>query len=403
MIEAVKTTFADLPAGPIGVAVSGGGDSMALLLLAVETGRQVFAATVDHGLRVESAKEAALVGEFCQMRGIPHEILRWQESPSGNLQAAARDARLDLLSGWSNRHGLRAVALGHTLDDQAETVLMRLARGSGVDGLAGMAATRSAQGTLWIRPLLWVKRAHLREYLRAQSVTWVDDPSNEDTGFDRVKARKALAALSDLGITAEGLADTAMRQARARRALETATHELALTAATLDDAGCIRISVSDLVQAPQELRLRLLSHSLCWASAQKYRPRADALGRLGELLGTSFRTTLHGAVTTGDATHLFIAREFARVQEAVPVGEIWDGRWHVTGPMGGHIAALGEDGLSRCPDTTKNKAHRDALLASPAVWKEGSVVAAPCAGLENGYKARHVSAAAGYFAAIVTG
>ena len=130
-----------LPPGPVAVAVSGGGDSVALLLLLQETGaRPLAAVTVDHGLRPESAAEAAAVAALCSARGIAHTLLRWEEpAGAGNLQARAREARRRLIGDWARGRGIGAVALGHTLDDQAETFLLRLARGSGVDGLSGMA------------------------------------------------------------------------------------------------------------------------------------------------------------------------------------------------------------------------------------------------------------------------
>ncbi|WP_114967069.1 tRNA lysidine(34) synthetase TilS, partial [Alkalilacustris brevis] len=183
----------------LGVAVSGGGDSVALLLLvadwAAARGVRLRAVTVDHGLREGAAQEAEAVARLCAELGIGHDILRWQGwDGQGNLQDAARRARQGLIAGWARDHGLAAVALGHTRDDQAETVLMRLARGAGVDGLSGMAPLRLAVGLAWLRPLLDVGRAELRALLRARGVPWAEDPSNEDARFQRVRARRALEA-----------------------------------------------------------------------------------------------------------------------------------------------------------------------------------------------------------------
>jgi len=184
--------IAALPPGPLGVAISGGGDSTALLLLLHAARRAVLAVTVDHGLRPESAAEAAAVGALCAARGIPHDTLVWAEGPeSGNLQARARQARRRLIADWARGRGIGDVALGHTLDDQAETVLLRLARGSGVDGLAAMAAVAEGDGVRWHRPLLGIGRGALRDWLRGEGVAWIDDPSNEDPRFDRVRVRAA--------------------------------------------------------------------------------------------------------------------------------------------------------------------------------------------------------------------
>ena len=188
--SALDAAVAAAPEGEIGVAVSGGGDSVALLLLleaaAARVGRSVAAVTIDHGLRPESAGEAAAVAALCAGRGIAHETRRWEGwDEAGNLQGRARQARRALIAGWARGRGIGAVALGHTLDDQAETVVLRLARGSGVDGLAGMAAVVRAEGVLWLRPLLGVRRAALRGWLEAEGMGWSEDPSNLDLRFDR--------------------------------------------------------------------------------------------------------------------------------------------------------------------------------------------------------------------------
>uniref|UniRef100_UPI0026223B47 tRNA lysidine(34) synthetase TilS n=1 Tax=uncultured Amaricoccus sp. TaxID=339341 RepID=UPI0026223B47 len=212
-----------LPDGRLGVAVSGGGDSVALLLLLHAAGRDLAAVTVDHGLRPESVGEAASVAALCAARGIPHSVLRWEDrDPRGNLQQAAREARRSLIAGWAEASGIAAVALGHTLDDQAETVVMRLARGSGVDGLSAMRPETLALGILWLRPLLGIRRAALRAWLAAEGVAWAEDPTNADARFDRVRARLALPTLAGLGIGPERLAATARAVARACAALEAA-------------------------------------------------------------------------------------------------------------------------------------------------------------------------------------
>lgn len=376
---------------------------MALLLLAHETGRSIFAATVDHGLRAESRAEAEKVAVFCLDRGIPHQILHWQDPPSGNLQAAARDARLALLGDWAKAQGVAAVALGHTCDDQAETVLMRLARGSGVDGLAGMAQRRVVDGTLFVRPLITVQRSDLQVFLENRNMGWVSDPSNADRRFDRVRARHALRDLAPLGITAEGLVATAARMARARSGLEQASFWLAKNAAHVDGVGAVRLDVEALRVAGEELALRVLAHSLCWISGQVYRPRASALNRLFAALGQPHRMTLHGVDCLGDGVQVHMVREPSRTQSAVPVGAAWDQRWLVRGEGEGEVATLGEEGLLSCPDWRETGFDRRSLLATPAVWKSGRIVAAPCTGLENGYKAELIGGADGYFAAMLAG
>ena len=288
--------------GPLGVAVSGGGDSTALLLLlhAAARGRPLAAVTVDHRLRAESAREAAAVAALCAGRGIPHETLHWQGwDGAGNLQDRARQARRALIAGWAREQGIGAVALGHTLDDQAETFLMRLARGSGVDGLAAMAAVTPDDGLVWLRPLLGVRRAALRDWLEAAGVAWAEDPSNADDRFDRVRARAALPALAALGLGPERLAATARAMARAREALEAATAELAAACVEEGAAGDLTLDPGPLRAAPEELRLRLLAAALVWVAGAVYRPRLvrlEAALAMIEQARIGHGLTLHGCV-----------------------------------------------------------------------------------------------------------
>ena len=143
------------------------------------------------------------------------------------------------------------------MDDQAETVLMRLGRGAGVDGLSAMAMRTSADGMVWLRPMLGVKRAALRVWLEERGETWVDDPSNDDLKYDRVKARRALETLGELGVTAEGLSATAERMQSARAALDDAAASLASEAAHWGACGELRLSLKPLRAAPRELARRM--------------------------------------------------------------------------------------------------------------------------------------------------
>ncbi|MFM7349229.1 MAG: tRNA lysidine(34) synthetase TilS [Erythrobacter sp.] len=183
-------------AGPLGLAVSGGADSLALLLLAHEAlPRAIAVASVDHGLRPEAAGEVALVERIASERGIPFTALKVRLSP-GNTQAQAREARYAALAAWARETGLGAVATAHHADDQAETLLMRLNRGSGLSGLAGVRARTviADTGVPLLRPLLGWRKAELAAAVTAQGLTPVEDPSNSDLAFDRSRLRAQLAA-----------------------------------------------------------------------------------------------------------------------------------------------------------------------------------------------------------------
>ena len=218
----VRHILSSVQFGPrrgIAIALSGGGDSTALLCLLhdfySERGEEdrLFAVTVDHGLRPDSAAEARRAADFCEALSIPHTIRRWEgEKPAGGLQAAAREARYGLLADAADAAGCGLVMTGHTLDDQAETVAMRRARGNG-RGLSGIAPATLHDKRIWfVRPLIGQRRAELRAFLAERGQGWIDDPSNIDPRFERVRMREAIG---------QGKCDTkAFRAAFAARRLQ---------------------------------------------------------------------------------------------------------------------------------------------------------------------------------------
>ncbi|MGJ8624581.1 MAG: tRNA lysidine(34) synthetase TilS [Yoonia sp.] len=387
--------FKDLP-DPIGIAVSGGGDSMGLLHImhtwAVQNDRSLLVATVDHGLRDGSRAEAEFVAQTCADFGVPHTILTWDRPPSGNLQSAARTARYDLLSDWAKANELSCVLLGHTSDDSAETFLMRLARGSGVDGLAKMQDHRWSNGVLWIRPLLDTSRAAIRAYLKERECTWVEDPSNDDDRFDRVKARAALAALAPLGLTSERLNDTGFLMSIARDALEATAADVAKDAVA-EVGGDIVIDLKKMTKVPFETQLRIMTAGVCCVSSNRYRPRLRAMTTLYNHHHTEKPRTVHGTLVTGDRDSMRIAREYNAVKHtACAIDQIWDGRWAIDGPRASNltIRALGEH-INVIADWRETGLPRASLMASPAVFDGETLVSAPIAGLKNGFSARIVA------------
>jgi tRNA(Ile)-lysidine synthase len=243
------------PDGRIGLAVSGGPDSLALLLLAARAqSERVEAATVDHGLRAESAREAAEVAAICKDLGVPHTILQVEVGAGASLQARARAARYSALGGWARDRQLRTVATGHHLDDQAETLLMRLARGSGLRGLAAMRPSRPlTEGVRLIRPLLGLRKAELVAVVEAAGLIAVDDPANRDERHDRTRVRGLLETVGWLG--AERLARSAEALGQAEEALRWSTLQLAGSRLRVQ-GGSVEIEAADL---PLELKRRLLN------------------------------------------------------------------------------------------------------------------------------------------------
>jgi len=208
------------PGSKLGLAVSGGPDSLAMLLLAQAAIPGRFeVATVDHGLRAAAADECDLVVRICADRDVPCTVLRVNVAP-GNVQAEARIARYAALADWAKRNGITALATAHHADDQAETLLMRLNRGSGVSGLAGVRerTEAGAHGVPLVRPLLSFRRAELGTVIAAAGLTAVQDPSNLNDRFDRVRLRKALVQTDWLDPIA--IASAAANLAHADEALD---------------------------------------------------------------------------------------------------------------------------------------------------------------------------------------
>ena len=212
------------PGTPFGVAVSGGPDSLALLSLAAAARPgEIVAATVDHGLRSDSRAEAEAVGDICEQLGVPHAILAidWDIPPDSGIQEKAREVRYGALAAWMDECALESVATGHHLDDQAETIVMRLNRGAGVRGLSGMRPQASVPGhpdLRLIRPLLGWRRAELAAICAAAGLRPFADPSNEDRRHERIRIRRSLAESNWLD--PEGLAQSASNLTDADDAVE---------------------------------------------------------------------------------------------------------------------------------------------------------------------------------------
>ena len=281
--------------GAIAVAVSGGSDSLALMHLLRAFAQQrksklPVVLTVDHGLRKSSARDAKQVAAWAKQAGLKAQILTWTGAkPKSGIEAAAREARYRLMGEWLTRHKIDTLFVGHTGDDQAETFLLRLARGSGLDGLAAMRANApwpvpGFAGLGVVRPLLALRRDQLRTHLKTLKQPWLDDPMNADPAFDRVKIRKALVALSDAGLTVERIASAAAHLARARESLEIVT-EAVLARAVRAGEGGVLLDPAVLAAAPREVGLRALAAVLMAVSGQAYRPRFESLERLFDPIG----------------------------------------------------------------------------------------------------------------------
>lgn len=293
---AVRRFAADLAAlglpadAPLAVAVSGGPDSLALLLLATaDRAPLVTALTVDHGLRPESAAEAAQVARTAATLGVPHRTLSWEgPKPAADLQSAARAARYTLLAAACADTGAGWLLTAHHADDQAETLLLRLARGSGLSGLAGTRALRPlALGVTLARPLLGWRKAELVALCEAAGLTPAADPSNEDPRFDRTRARALLAAAPWLD--APRLAAAAAHLADAEAALAW-TADRAWDGRASRGGDALTLDAADL---PRELRFRLLARAVI-ALTTSEAPDGPELAHLLAALDSGRPATLAG-------------------------------------------------------------------------------------------------------------
>ncbi len=305
-------------AGGVLVAVSGGPDSTALMALmarwASRPGRPpVIAATVDHGLRPSSADEARAVARAAADLGLTHHTLTWTgDKPSTGIQEAARAARYRLLSACARDCGATHLVTAHTLDDQAETALIRLARGTGLNGLAAMRTAIERDGLLHVRPFLTLAKARLVATCDALGAFYLHDPSNEDPRFARARWRRLMPALAAEGLTAERLAMLASRAARIEEALQ--DQAASLLAGSRRPGG---LDLSGWAAAPFEIAVRTLSLALAEAGTPAGGPAAPRLARIEALASTlveaagqgrAVRRTIAGHVADLDAAGLLRLR-----------------------------------------------------------------------------------------------
>lgn len=276
----------------VGIALSGGADSTGLLWLAAHCGfsTRFSALIVDHGLRPGSDAEALAAAGVAQSLGIAAHILKWTgDKPPTGIQAAARDARYRLMADAAGGLGIQALATAHNLDDVAETFLMRLARGSGLDGLAGIPAETVIHGVPVLRPLLEVPHADLVALLQARGIGWIEDPSNQSPAFERARLRAVMGqAMAELGLSTGKIGLSARRLARAREALEAEAARFLAQVSVREDDGW-RIHLADYLAGMPEIRIRTLRMLL---------PQGELaqMERLDEWIlgGTSPATTLGG-------------------------------------------------------------------------------------------------------------
>ncbi len=285
--ELMSAGFADVVDGklPVAVGVSGGPDSMALVKLLSEWaesngGPEIHALIVDHGLRPESKEEAEATTSSLQgLHYVKSNILKWGgEKPEAGLQEEARKARYRLMSEYCENENIRHLFLAHHQDDQAETFLFRLAKGSGLDGLSAMRTRQEIDGVTLCRPLLGIPKARLVVTCDHCGIAYIQDPSNESEDFARVRLRKSMEVLAEEGLSSKRLATTAMRLRRARRALEDMTDKAFMQNLIEKETNRIVLSSSVLAEWPDDIALRVILKAV-----EMLRPTADYAPRMEKI------------------------------------------------------------------------------------------------------------------------
>ena len=394
------------PLGPferppeIAVAVSGGADSMALALLVdgwvrCRAGR-LTALVVDHGLRADSREEAARVAAWLAARDVVAIVLTWSgPKPTTDIQARARAARYRLLGEWCRGAGVLHLLLAHHRDDQAETVLLRLERHSGPDGLAAMAAVVETPDARYLRPLLATPKARLYATLEASGQPWVEDPSNRDVVFARGRLRALMPVLADEGVTAERLSRMAAALGRARGVVDTAVAALLADAVAPHPAGFCRLDPVRYAGAPAEIARRALARIVQCVGGGEYAPGSDRLERLhGALAEGSLRRgrTLGGCRILPRRDGVLICREPAAAAEESVLesgGSVrWDGRFTLRAtaapgraPGRFMVRKLGHDGwraaVARHPSLRKTAIPAAVRPGLPAIYDLDGLLAVP--------------------------
>ncbi|MCV0427331.1 MAG: tRNA lysidine(34) synthetase TilS [Roseibium sp.] len=399
-----------IPFSRVALAVSGGADSLCLMVLFSEWKRRVAwpgnaeVIVVDHGLRAESADEAKFVVENAAKAGLPAKILKWTgNKPTSNVQDAARKARYQLISQRMSETGAEVLLLGHHRDDQAETFLDRLTRGSGLYGLSSMSADEAdgPEGLRLVRPFLEVSKNRLEASLRDRGMNWCNDPSNRNSKYKRSRLRRILSLLEEEGLTAERVADTAGQLRRAREALETTIHSFAAHNLEEHPAGPARMARRDYRTLPEELRLRLLSLVLGRVTGLRPRIRLQKLQSVDDALMSEdiLRHTLAGTRIKAEAKTVWFWREPGRMPPEILQdleGEgIWDHRFIYFAPkhqreqskaVGLRLGPLCEAPIRAKDIEWPQDWPKEAFACAPVLWTENGNVVSPscCLGLRIG-------------------
>lgn len=380
--------FAPFESPPrIAIAVSGGPDSLALALLshqwAKSCGGEAIALTVDHRLREGSTAEAHQVGIWLHKRGVEHHILTWErtegkDAPQTAIQAHARKARYRLLGQWCTNHGVKHLLTAHHMQDQFETFMIRLAKGSGLKGLTGIQGVVPTDFGRILRPLLALDPNRLKETLEQFNQPFILDPGNENTAFTRVRWRQLLPLLALEGLTPQSMRETLDRLTHAQRLIDRHIANLLKQYVTLSPYGYATLKKEALKETPEAFE-EMLKRILATIGTRAYPTRRKALHRAIEMMISGNSMTLGGCQILRKSEGWWIVREGAAIQEDIPVQQpgtfLWDDRFTVTVEtpcqIGALIGVLGERGIRQQDKVSKQTQSipHIVLKTLPALWE----------------------------------
>ena len=372
----------------LGIAVSGGSDSLGLLYLINswpnKRNLKIIVLTVDHNLRDGSSDEASYVGKLCKNLGLKHKTLLWaREDLKGNLSANAREARYFLM-----QKALPSSALlitGHTLDDQAETFLMRLRRGSGVDGLSSMAERSylsfGGDDLMIFRPLLKFERQTLRDVLNFHEVKWLEDPTNSDEGFERVRVRKLLTSFAELGLDKTKISKTASLMQSAKTALNHFAFDFYEKFGSCM-YGDIIFDFEEFSNLPLDIKRRLLAAAQQWVSSQKYRPRLSQIDALLDSINEKTAFSGSGTICYFHDKSIQITRELNSCVNEIEAanGLIFDNRWELSTSANCAeftVKCLGENGFKSLDANVRKEIPYKTIIVLPALFKDSALINFP--------------------------
>lgn len=373
---------------PIAIAVSGGADSLYLAIISKEycDKHQIpyVVLTVDHGLRPESKEESLWLKQYLESLGFKVVILEWQgKKPTSNIQEIAREARYDLLLNYCHKNSIKFLLTGHTQDDQAETIMLRIERGSGIDGLTGIKESSMQRNIAILRPLLHTKRRDIEESLKAKGLSWVNDPSNENKNFSRVKIRKMLHGFENYNMLLNRVDLMIANLRRSQDFIEQEVENIYRKICIEHSLFYYSILLKDFVSLHEEIKLRILKKILMKTSGIIVIPRLKNLLNILKSIDSrkKFCITSHGCEILLKDEKIFFYRELKVLPKDIVLDAsniIWDNRFNIEIKLNSvSLGPLGMEGYSKIrkhiemPYAPSNKIY----FSLPTIRESGKIIA----------------------------